>query len=179
VRLKDGGSTGYALGLSVGNVNGHRVLRHGGEVSGFTATNIVLPDDGVAVAALTNLDATNASGQIAQGILSLLIANEAPPAPGPDATVRKVLEDFSQGKIERSLFTDNANAYFTAQALKDFADSLSPLGNLESVNQNNSGNRGGMIQRSYTAKFQKKTLSISIFQMTDGRFEQFMLRAQE
>ena len=37
-------------------------------------------------------------------------------------------DGLQQGKIDRSLFTDNANAYFTDQALKDYAGSLGPSG---------------------------------------------------
>lgn len=177
VRLKNGVGTGYALGLSTGVVNGRRVLRHGGEVSGFTASNVVLPDSGIAVTALTNLDATNASGLITQAILQLLLPAD-PPIPADDGLVRKVLAGFARGQIDRSLFTDNANSYFSAEAVKEFADSLAPLGELTGLNQSNAGNRGGMIARTYLAQYAKKTLSISIFQMPDGRLEQFLVRPQ-
>ncbi|HET7322639.1 MAG TPA: serine hydrolase domain-containing protein, partial [Longimicrobiaceae bacterium] len=53
VPLKNGVGTGYALGLDVGMQGGHRVLEHSGEVSGFTAENMVFPDDGAAVVVLT------------------------------------------------------------------------------------------------------------------------------
>lgn len=46
VVLKNGLGTRYGLGMSVHNENGHRWLDHSGEVSGVTAENIVLPDDG-------------------------------------------------------------------------------------------------------------------------------------
>ena len=49
--------------------------------------------------------------------------------------MRKVYDGLQQGKIDRSLFTDNANAYFTDQALKDYADSLGPLGAPEAFTQ--------------------------------------------
>lgn len=178
VRLKNGEASNYALGLSLNNFQGRRVLQHGGEVSGFTASNAVLPDDGIAVAVLTNLDAAGASGQIAQGILRLLMPPKESAGPAPDATVRKVLEGFGQGKIDRSLFTDNANSYFTDQAVKDFAESVSSLGSLEMLSQASASKRGGMNDRVYTAKYQKKTLSISIYEMPDGRFEQFLIRPQ-
>ena len=45
-----------------------------------------------------------------------------------DALVRKVYDGLQQGKIDRALFTDNANSYFNDQALKDYASSLGPLG---------------------------------------------------
>ena len=64
VLLKNGVGTRYGLGVQVMNVNGHRVLEHSGEVSGFTAENIVLPDDKLAVVVLTNQDAAEAASEI-------------------------------------------------------------------------------------------------------------------
>src|SRR5437016_1419997 len=51
--LKNGVGTQYGLGVSVGSQGSHRFLSHGGEVSGFTAQNMVFPDDRVAIVALT------------------------------------------------------------------------------------------------------------------------------
>jgi hypothetical protein len=39
-----------------------------------------------------------------------------------------MFEGLQHGRINRSLFTLNANAYFSEQALADFASSLGPLG---------------------------------------------------
>ena len=41
---------------------------------------------------------------------------------------REIYENLQRGQIDRSLFTDNANSYFTEQAVRDFAASLGPLG---------------------------------------------------
>ena len=46
--------TRYGLGVGVTTESGHRVLEHGGEVSGFTAENAVFPDDRAAISVLTN-----------------------------------------------------------------------------------------------------------------------------
>src|SRR5262249_34208966 len=54
IRLNNGVGTRYGLGIDVDQVSDRRVLRHGGEVSGFTAENAVFPDDRVAIAVLTN-----------------------------------------------------------------------------------------------------------------------------
>src|SRR6185437_13303390 len=48
VELKNGVATGYGLGVDVGERGGHRLISHTGEVSGFTAANLVFPDDRVA-----------------------------------------------------------------------------------------------------------------------------------
>src|ERR1041384_3267828 len=71
VVLKNGVGTQYGLGVSVASQGGHRSLSHGGEVSGFTAQNVVFPDDRVAIVALTNQDAASAAGAIPSGIAPL------------------------------------------------------------------------------------------------------------
>ena len=76
VLLDNGVGTGYGLGVSVGTTGGHRVISHSGEVSGFTAQNLVFPDDSAAVVVLTNQDAARAAGGIAQGISGLLFTSE-------------------------------------------------------------------------------------------------------
>lgn len=46
---------GYALGWSVQAYRGHRVVQHGGNIEGISTQMHVLPDDGIAVVALTNV----------------------------------------------------------------------------------------------------------------------------
>lgn len=177
VLLKDGSPTGYALGIGVARRNGHRVLTHGGEVSGFTATSTIFPDDRIAIVVLTNQDAAEASGLITRGIAEKLLQSAADPK--EDALVTQVLKDLAQGKVERSLFTANANAYFNEQALQDYASSLSPLGALQTVTQKSTGLRGGMTYRDYSAQYEKKALTISIYELPDGKIEQFLIRPEE
>lgn len=177
VLLKDGSPTGYGLGIGVARWNGHRVLQHGGEVSGFTATSMLLPDDRLAIVVLTNQDAAEASAVIARGIRQKLLQSVADPR--EDALVTKVLQELAQGKIDRSLFTANANAYFNDQALKDYSASLLPLGRLDGVKQDSTSLRGGMTYRHYSGKYTNKSLTVSIFEMPDGKIEQFLIRPQE
>jgi CubicO group peptidase (beta-lactamase class C family) len=177
VKLKDGRGTGYALGLQVGAINGHRVLRHGGEVSGFTAQNMVFPDDGIAVVALTNQDASGAPSLIARQIAATLLTPPGSAATAKLEQARKIFAGLQQGKIDRSLFTSNANSYFTTQALQDFASSLGPLGEPLDFSVTGEQGRGGMTFRSFSAKFPKVTLNITIYEMPDGKLEQYLVAA--
>jgi CubicO group peptidase (beta-lactamase class C family) len=175
VLLKNGTATGYALGITVRSQAGRRVLDHGGEVSGFTAENAVFPEDHAAVIVLTNQDAVNASGQIAKKIAPLLFTGDTAVVAEKVERARKILEQLQQGKIDRSLFTDNANSYFDQQALQDFATSLGPLGTSQDFQQTSEQGRGGMTNRNYRAKFAEKVLSISTYEMPDGKIEQFLV----
>ena len=175
VLLKNGAATRYGLGVGVSTVNGHRVLEHGGEVSGFTADNIVMPDDKIAVVVLTNQDAAEAASEIGTQVRAAVFNAGSPMDLRQDALVRKVYDGLQQGKIDRALFTDNANSYFNDQALKDYAGSLGPLGAPQGFTQTNSSLRGGMTERTYEVKYPTKNLVIIIYEMPDGKFEQYLI----
>ena len=174
--LKNGASTQYGLGVGVSLVNGRRVLAHGGEVSGFTAQNSVYPDERAAVIVLTNMDANRAAVKLTNKIGEIIFA----PAGNRDslAKAKAIMVDLQKGKIDRSLFTDNANAYFDNQCLHDLASSLTPLGTPTDFELVSEGLRGGMTARRYRAKFQKKTLEVSTYAMPDGKLEQYIVSAE-
>jgi CubicO group peptidase (beta-lactamase class C family) len=178
-RLKDGGPTSYGLGLQVGRRNGRLLFGHSGEIGGFVAMNMCMPNDDVAIAVLTNLDASDAAGELAQALVPILLPPTTPPAASatPSATTEKaraVLVGLQKGEIDRSQFTSNANFYFSQQALDDFHASLAPLGALTSFTEHESRLRGGMQMRVYTAKFATQSLTLITYWMPDGKIEQFL-----
>ena len=175
VLLKNGLGTRYGLGVSVSMIAGHRALSHGGEVSGFTAENIVFPDDRVAIVVLTNQDAAGASGDIANGIAPLLFSTSDAATAQKEEQARKIFDGLQHGRIDRSLFTDNANFYFSEQALKDFASSLSSLGTPRQFNQVRQALRGGMTLRVYRISFEKRDLRAWTYETPDGKLEQYQV----
>jgi D-alanyl-D-alanine carboxypeptidase len=179
VLLKNGLGTRYGLGVDVRNDAGHRSLSHGGEVSGFTSENIVFPDERVAIVVLTNQDAVDASGTIARAIAPLLLASDDPATPQKLEQARKIFAGLQHGAIDRGLFTDNANFYFNALALQDFAASLGPLGTPDEFTQVRQSLRGGMIMRAYRIKFPKQELRAWTYELPDGHLEQFQVAPQD
>jgi D-alanyl-D-alanine carboxypeptidase len=175
VLLRDGVSTGYGLGVDVGMMNGHRVIEHNGEVAGFTGENIVFPDDSVAVVVLTNQDAARADGVIADQIARALFTTQDATEAKHTALARDIFEGLQRGTINRSLFTDDANAYFSTQAILDFTSSLAPLGAPTEFVQISQTSRGGMVERVYRARFATRTLRIWTYEMTDGKLEQYQV----
>ena len=174
--LRNGLSTRYGLGVSVGSNGGFRSLSHSGEVSGFTAQNTVFPDERTAVVVLTNQDAADAGGAITGAIVPLLFASAEAATPAKTEQARKIFEGLQKGTIDRSLFTDNANFYFSDIALKDFADSLGPYGEPRSFERVGQSLRGGMTLRTYIALFANgKALRIWTFELPDGKLEQLQV----
>ena len=179
VLLNNGAGTGYALGLDIFIEDGRRILAHSGEVSGFTAQNAVFPDDHAAIIVLTNQDAVSASGQIAHSIAPLLFPTADSATTARLGQARKIFAGLQRGAIDRSLFTANANFYFSEAALKDFATGLGPLGEPQEFTQTSQALRGGMIARVYSVRFAQKTLRAWTFEMPDGKLEQYQISPLE
>jgi CubicO group peptidase (beta-lactamase class C family) len=175
VRLNNGDYTHYALGLSIGDLNGVPALTHGGEVSGFLSSNAIYPTRKAAVVVLSNEDGVTMVSSLSRAIASTaLLPERKEPSDQDTARVRGVLEGMQRGTIDRSLFSDNANSYFNAQALEDYKKTLGELGKLKNLTASGENLRGGMTHRTYRAEFEKKTVTLNIYVLSDGRFEQFM-----
>jgi CubicO group peptidase (beta-lactamase class C family) len=69
--LPDGRSTGYALGLSVGNFGGFRVVSHSGAYGGYRSTYLRFPDEHLSVITLCNV--ATLSSQLAERVGSLFL----------------------------------------------------------------------------------------------------------
>ena len=177
--LEDGTRTGYGLGLSVGAPGGRRRLAHGGAVSGYTTTNWVYPEEKVAITVFTNIypGAAGATGQIANRIASVLFAPSAATAADSAITAqaRRIYEGLMQGTLDRSLLTQNANDYFTAQVIADYASSLGPLGAPTEFTAQGSSLRGGMTIRSYRIRAGGVVMDLTTMTLPDGKIDQYIV----
>jgi D-alanyl-D-alanine carboxypeptidase len=178
VKLKDGSGTHYGLGVQVSERDGHRVVSHSGEVSGFVSQNVVFPDDKVAVTVLTNEDASSAAGALARKIAPLVLGAAPKTADGTAAAERRALDIFTglqEGKLDRSQLTAFCDAYFTEEAVGDFASSLKPLGAPKSFKQMDEELRGGMTFRVFEVSFPDRQLRVTTYEEPDGKLEQYLV----
>jgi CubicO group peptidase (beta-lactamase class C family) len=178
VRLADGKDTHYALGLQVNDFAGIPAVYHGGEVSGFLADNFIFPTKNASITVLSNEDGVNLIGPLARKIAAAIFKLEQPADEKPTekelTQIRQILKALAKGRIDRALFTSNANSYFSTVALGDYKNLLAPLGKLVSVTRESQQLRGGMTHRGYTARFAKKTLTLNVYVMPDGKIEQLL-----
>ena len=182
-RLTTGQTARYGLGVSVSVRDGHRVVSHGGEIGGFVAQNLVLPDDKIAIAVLTNQEASAAAGSITRAILALL--QPSPTAPGTaavtanaEAQAKRILDGLRRGQIDRAIFTANCNFYFDQTSLDDHSKSLGPLGDVQKVTQTSTSLRGGMTFRSFDVVFANGTkVRLTTYTTSEGKLEQFLIAA--
>ena len=171
VKLKDGRGTHYGLGVFVGELDGHRDIQHGGEVTGFVSDNEVLVDDGIAVVCLTNHMAGGAN-QIARLAASTVAGQKHSPAEEQALAIYRGLQ---KGEIDRSLLAPNLNDYFDAQTVADFKTSLAPLGEPLTFSQTGEDLRGGMTFRAFSIVYPTRRLRLTTYTYPDGKLEQYLV----
>ncbi|MEO8478985.1 MAG: serine hydrolase domain-containing protein [Gemmatimonadota bacterium] len=179
VLLNNGASSDYGLGLDVGMDGSRRVLSHGGAVSGYTTTNVVYPDDGAAIVVFTNIypGGGGATNQIAGRIENIIFASADSVDMVAERQARMVYDGLARGTIDRSLFTDNANAYFSTQVVQDYGTSLGALGAPSDFNGNGSGQlRGGLLIRGYRIRAGGVMMNLTTMTRPDGKIEQYIVQ---
>ena len=75
-KLNDGTTHPYGFGWELAEVNGHKVVHHGGTLAGFRAQFARYIDDGLTVIVLTN-SATARPNDIARGIAAQYVTGLA------------------------------------------------------------------------------------------------------
>lgn len=172
MKLKDGSETHYGLGEMVRRLDGHKVIEHDGEVSGFVSDNEVLIDSDAAIAVTTNEDAVDAAVSIAH-LVAPVVAGY--PLTATEQQALEIYRGLQHGQLDRSLLAPNLNAYFTAEAVADYASSLAPLGEPLSLRQTETKRRGGMIFRKFSIVYPSKRLALTTYTYPDGKLEQFLI----
>jgi D-alanyl-D-alanine carboxypeptidase len=178
VTLKDGRFKDYGCGVTVRREGGETIVAHGGAVSGFRATNILIPRTKSAVIVLVNDEQSDPG--LAQSIAGLIAKDEAPvdlpKVEGPPA--REVALDFFKamqvGELDRSKLGDEFSAYLTDQRVKAAAPRLRDLGEPSKVEVTGSYERGGMEVASIRLTFKSAVLKGLLYRSTDGKIQQLL-----
>lgn len=121
---------------------------------------------------------SDVAGSITNQIAPLLLGERRDPLAAQQfQQARQILSRLQDGKVDKSLLTSDAIAYFTPQVLADAASSLKPLGSPDSFQQTATGLGGGMAFRGFRIHFSSgKTLGLTIFSIPDGKFEQYLIQ---
>ncbi|MBB2485791.1 beta-lactamase family protein [Mitsuaria sp. WAJ17] len=174
--LNGGTGTNYALGLFVRMTpEGRLRWDHGGETSGFRSQNSVFPDDDTAIVVLTNGGGA-ASDKVSTEIEALLFAPAADDSAAQALSqVRALFTQLQAGAPDRGLMSEGLSAHFDRQAVADFAESMGPLGKLESLAQMRSERRGGLVRRMFRAKLAGRSVRVSTYFTPDGKVDQLIV----
>ena len=181
VRLQSGVGTRYGLGVFVTSVGGRRRVAHGGAVSGYQTANEIYPDQRAAIVVLTNISpgAAGPESQIADRIAAVIFETTDADTTKALDQARRIFTDLQNGMLDRQLFSPNANAYFSEQAITDFASSLGVLAAPSEFAQVSQDLRGGMVFRAFRIRCGERTLRLTTRTLPDGRIEQYQVERAE
>lgn len=180
--LQDGRVSSYGCGLAMSTRQGEAVVQHSGSVSGFLAYNTMLPRTQSAVVLLTNrVDVPTRA--LHDELVALLIKSVAPQTTlavsgvGAKDVARQLMLALQTGRLDRTLLGPDFDAYLTPGRVEGVAARLTALGELTSVDVENTGERGGMEVASVRFTFQRGKLRAVMFRSTDGKVQQFLVTA--
>jgi CubicO group peptidase (beta-lactamase class C family) len=172
VRLNNNKTYPYGFGWGVTQINGHRLIEHGGAWQGFTTYIGRYVDDKVTVIALDNLAGAN-PGKIARHVAALYNADlgrRAIPDNEPQVTalVKDLLQQFREGTADENLFTREARAdVFPARAerMARLLKFLGPVSKIELAERAQEGER----TYGYQLTFQNGTRFFRVTLTTDNK----------
>jgi len=178
VPLSSGVATQYGLGVSVAAPGGRRRIEHNGAVSGYLTWDQVFPDDRTAVVVFSNIypGAAAPDGQIGNAIAGILFEVDDRDAAAATGRAKQIFAGLQKGTVERSLFSANANAFFTAEALRDFSTSLGALGEPSRFDLRGKALRGGMTLWYFGVALGSREVEVSMFVLPDGKIEQYLVQ---
>ena len=137
--------SGFGIGFYVSQLDGHRLVEHGGAIYGFATQAAALPDDKLGVAAVTTMDSSNAlTSHVAEVALRLMLTAKAdqplPEIPETSAVpverARQLEGQYGTGESAVNLIAANDELYLRRVAgggqvrLRQSGDSLMADGRL-------------------------------------------------
>lgn len=145
LRFNNGKPFPYSFGWNIEVFRGHRIIRHGGQTAGFSATFARYVDDRLTVILLCNLGDIGLANRMGQGIakiylpaLSLSTLKEKPdPDPQTTRKLRNALSDLTQTGPDTEQITPELRAAFSTARAKDLTAILRGLKSLSFLESEN------------------------------------------
>ncbi len=181
--LSDGTPTNYGFGFFTDDWYGDRIVQHTGYVSGFSAEDTLVLDDGTAIALLANADDVSLV-PLAKSIVEIaeplkdrtLVAdfNHPPIVEDPAITslVKALVAQLTTAHIDRSLLAPGLSASLDQERLEALSQTFAPLGPLQQILFNESNVQSGLTSDTYTLIFTRGRLTFTL-DTQDGKVEDF------
>ena len=167
VSLAGGKAAPTALGLFVDTENGFRRYYHTGEGLGFTALNMIYPDERLAIVVLVNTNAGATALHIADAVTYLMLTCCRP----NDMFGREVFSQLQHGALEPKLLGHDLKREWTAARSETFAKNLGSLGTPDSFVADRPEKRDGFESRDYNVTVGGHVLKLHLLVLPDGRLE--------
>jgi CubicO group peptidase (beta-lactamase class C family) len=115
--LAHGASTGYALGLMIGQRRGQRAWHHGGNVMGGAADMLRLPDHDLDIVVIANQGGVDVAG-LADAVIDACIEGAEPAAAPARLALRGDFLDAERGRVLRMLADDEGRSQIEVNGLR-------------------------------------------------------------
>jgi YD repeat-containing protein len=166
---KEESETSYGMGFFICQYRGHKRVEHGGNLDGFSAEFAFLPDDGIGVIVLTNLNGTGLPNAIAYNVLDRLLGLDQ--VPWSQRYLRQEIKarESEQEAKNKGYVPHKMNTH-PSHDLRDYVgDYGNPGYGVVSVNLDGSG---------FKVKINKVSVSVAhlhydVFQVPDAPFDPF------
>jgi CubicO group peptidase (beta-lactamase class C family) len=164
VKLNDGKTYPYGFGWRVHEMNGHRLIEHGGSWQGFTTGISRYVGDKLTVVALCNLDSRHARPEeIIHGVAGIYVPALTPPPPAksiedkePQVTAlfRGLLRKIEEGKADAEAFTEEARKKWFPDRVKEYQEVLEDFGPAKAVDLLERKDEAGLRSYIYRLTFE-------------------------
>jgi CubicO group peptidase (beta-lactamase class C family) len=164
VKLNNGKTHPYGFGWRVHEMNGHRLIEHGGSWQGFTTGISRYVDDRLTVVALCNLDSRHARPEdIIHGVAGIYVPALTPPPPAkpiedkePQVTAlfRDLVQKIAEGKADSTSFTDEARKKLFPDRIQEFREALEDYGPAKAVDLMERKEEAGLRSYIYRLSFE-------------------------
>jgi hypothetical protein len=177
----------YGFGWGVVEMNGHRLLEHGGAWQGFTTDISRYVDDQLTIVVLTNLDAGHSDpDKIAHGVAGIYVPALKPielkpigdKEPQVTALFRTTFSDMVAGRPNLESFAPEERKDWEPDHIKSLSEFLKSLGTLKSIDLLERKEDGGSRLYKYRAAFTDRTLLVGFTLDKDGRFFDWQIRTE-
>lgn len=174
----------YGFGWDIAEVNGHRLIEHGGAWQGFTTQISRYMDDRLTVIVLTNLDADHANpDQIAHGVAAIYLPAVSAAAkaiedkePEVTALVRRTLSDLAAGNLNLESFSASEREKWTPAHTARFSEVVKKFGEMKSIKLVERGRDGKLRVSTYLATFADAVVHVTVWVDADGKINALRVR---
>lgn len=185
VKLNDGKTAPYGFGWFLGEVNGHRLIEHGGAWQGFKSDIARYVDDRLTVILFANLIQASPD-KLAHGVAGLYNPALVPPPvkaiedkePQVTALAKDLLLKTVAGTLDPELFTTQARAFIFPDRAKFAGEFLKPFGALDRIELVERSDEGELRAYRYRIVYKEATLFFTLTLNKEGKIAGMQLRGE-
>ena len=167
--FKEQSENSYGMGFFISSYRGHKQVEHGGNIDGFSADMIFLPNDGIGVVVLTNLDETAVPYVVANNVLDRLLGMDQVPW-SQRYLDQEMKAKESEQEAKNKNYTPHKTGTHPSHDLKEYTgDYGNPGYGVVSIAED--GDHFKMTLNRMTKRLEH--LHYDVFQVPDDPFDQF------